>query len=343
MSRLFIPISFPQKQELFKDHKVLAADVGGTKTHLALCHIKKGVCEIEKDYKYASKDWDNFQDIILDFAQDTELPDRMCIAFAGPIQDGKAQAINLNWKLDSKALSRKLGIGKVSLINDLEANAYGLSALNEADVETIYGGRQRPRGNVAVISPGTGLGEAGLYWDGQGLYPFATEGGHCDFGPRSIMDMEILQYLQTKHDHVSWERVLSGPGIHTIYRFLRDVKKRETPFWVEKNINDGDPAAEISKGAKESCAICKETLEQFVRFLAIEAANLALKIKSTGGLFIGGGIIPKIWSEEYKAIFLEHFFPVGRLQSLIREIPIHIILNSKTALLGAAFYGVGHQ
>ncbi len=341
MQKLFIPIAFPQRERLFEDHRVLAADVGGTKTHLALCHIKNGVCEIEKDYKYASKEWDVFHDIILDFASEVTLPERLCIAFAGPIHQGKAQATNLNWKLDCKDLSKKLGIPRVSLINDLEANAFGLSALTKKDVETIYDGNERPVGNVAVISPGTGLGEAGLYWDGDALHPFATEGGHCDFGPRSPMDVEILQYLQSKHDHVSWERVLSGPGIHTIYRFLRDVKKRETPFWLEKNVNEGDPAAEISKGVKDNCGICLETLEQFVRFLAIEAANLALKIKSTGGLFIGGGIIPKIWNDELKNVFLEHFFPVGRLQSLIQEVPIHIILNSKTALLGAAFYGVG--
>jgi glucokinase len=341
MQKLFIPIAFPQRQRLFKEHYVLAADIGGTKTHLALCLVKNGKCIIEKDYKYASKEWDSFEDVVLDFSETTKLPDRMCVAFPGPVVDGKAQAANLHWKLDCKVMSKKLKIPNVSLINDLEANAYGISALNNEDVATIYNGKDKPVGNVAVISPGTGLGEAGLFWDGAHLHPFATEGGHCDFGPRSIMDTEILQYLQSKHDHVSWERVLSGPGIHTIYRFLRDVKKRETPFWLEKNISDGDPAAEISKGALDSCAICDETLEQFVRFLAIESANLALKLKSTGGLFIGGGIIPKIWNEGFKQVFLEHFFPVGRLQPLIQEIPIHIILNSKTALLGAAFYGVG--
>lgn len=341
MQKLFVPIAFPRKHRLFEEHHVLAADIGGTKTHLALCLVKNGKCIIEKDYKYASKEWDSFEDVVMDFSETAPLPDRLCVAFPGPVVEGKAQAANLHWKLDSKQMSKTLKIPAVSLINDLEANAYGLGALDNEDVETIYWGNEQPRGNVAVISPGTGLGEAGLFWDGQDLHPFATEGGHCDFGPRSIMDMEILQYLQSKHDHVSWERVLSGPGIHTIYRFLRDVKKRETPFWLEKNVNEGDPAAEISKGSLDNCAICNETLEQFVRFLAIESANLALKIKSTGGLFIGGGIIPKIWNDAFKEVFLEHFFPVGRLQSLIQEIPIHIILNSKTALLGAAFYGVG--
>ncbi len=341
MQKLFIPIGFPQKQRLFEEHYVLAADIGGTKTHLALCLVKEGRCIIEKDYKYASQDWNSFEAVVQDFAETTKLPDRMCVAFPGPVVEGKAQAANLHWNLDSKVMSKKLNIRNVSLINDLEANAYGLSALNKEDVSTIYWGNDKPTGNAAVISPGTGLGEAGMFFDGQDLHPFATEGGHCDFGPRSMMDMEILEYLQSKHDHVSWERVLSGPGIYTIYRFLRDVKKRETPVWLEKNIHDGDPAAAISKGAEDGCAICEETLELFVRFLAIEAANLALKIKSTGGLFIGGGIIPKIWNETYKEVFLEHFFPVGRLQSLIEEIPIHILLNSKTALLGAAFYGVG--
>ena len=341
MQQLFVPIAFPEKKRLFEENYVLAADIGGTKTHLALCLIKKGKCIIEKDYKYASKEWDSFEDVVLDFSETAKLPERLCIAFPGPVVDGKAQAANLHWKLDSKVMSKKLKIPSVSLINDLEANAFGLGALGKEDVETIYWGNDNPIGNVAVISPGTGLGEAGLYFDGKDLHPFATEGGHCDFGPRSIMDMEILQYLQSKHDHVSWERVLSGPGIYTIYRFLRDIQKRETPFWLEKNVNEGDPAAAISKGANENCAICKETLELFTRFLAIESANLALKIKSTGGLFVGGGIIPKIWNEDLKNVFLEHFFPVGRLQSLIQEIPIHIILNPKTALLGAAFYGVG--
>jgi glucokinase len=157
MQKLFIPIAFPQRQRLFKEHYVLAADIGGTKTHLALCLVKNGQCIIEKDYKYASKEWDSFEDVVLDFSETTKLPDRMCVAFPGPVVDGKAQAANLHWKLDCKVMSKKLKIPNVSLINDLEANAYGISALTDEDVATIYpgNGNGKSSGNVAVISPGT--------------------------------------------------------------------------------------------------------------------------------------------------------------------------------------------
>jgi len=194
-------------------------------------------------------------------------------------------------------------------------------------------------GNAAIIAPGTGLGEAGLFWDGSALHPFDTEGGHTDFVSRSELDDELFYVLQKKYGHVSWERVVSGMGIVTIYEFLRDVKKREEPDWLKEKINRGDVAGAIGQAAKESCPICVETIRLFVHYLAVEASNLALKMKCTGGLFIGGGIPPKVWNEPLQQHFLEHFFQVGRLRPLLEAMPIYLITNQQTALLGAAYFG----
>lgn len=334
-----IPIAFPKRESLKEGATLLAADVGGTKTALAWVEIRAGEISIIREAVYSSKQFSTLLHVIRAFMADATLPERLSIAFAGPVHEGKAHATNLGWDIDIRQISLETGIPQVFLINDLEAEAYGLAALKEEDLITIYAGDTSPKGNAAIIAPGTGLGEAGMYWDGSALHPFATEGGHTDFAPRNAFDWDMLQYLQQKYGHVSWERVLSGPGICNIYDFLRDVKHREEPAWLQENMKNQEPGAAIGSGALEGCPICVETLQVFARYLAVEASNLALKLNATGGVFIGGGIPPKIWNASLQAIFLEHYLQVGRLRPLMELVPVHIVLNTKAVLLGAAYYG----
>lgn len=349
-----LPIAFPKRPPLPEGAQLIAADAGGTKTHLALFELRDRTPVIVKEAVYPSRQFDSLAEIIRQFHGSAPLPARLSIAFAGPVQQGKAKATNLDWSVDAGQLSATLGIPEVFLINDLEAAAYGLAALKKEDLVTIYAGKtvsearsggdsqsppEFPGGNAAIIAPGTGLGEGGLFWDGNALHPFATEGGHSDFAPRNDLDCELFLYLQQQFGHVSWERVITGPGIYHIYRFLLDVKEWQEPAGMREKLKEHDPAAAISLAAKEGCPVCVETLRLFAKYLAVEASNLALKLKATGGIFIAGGVTPKIWSKAPQTVFLEHFFEVGRLRPLIEAVPVRLVVNEKLALLGAGWYG----
>ncbi|MGS0527123.1 glucokinase [Zobellia nedashkovskayae] len=220
----------------------------------------------------------------------------------------------------------------------MQANAYGLAALEEKDLDHLKYG-SKIEGNAVIISPGTGLGEAGLFWDGSAYHPFATEGGHCDFSPRNDFDLEVWKYFQQKYGHVSWERLLSGQGIHDTYQLIRNVSgEKETDAFKAKMAKEG-PAAVITSTALEgSDVVCRETLDSFVRFLAIETSQLALKFKATGGIYIGGGIMPKIIKGMNREVFTDNFMQSGRMNSLLQMVPVNVILNDNTALLGAAYY-----
>lgn len=272
------------------------------------------------------------------FLWDSDSPDRLCFGVAGPVQNGKVKTTNVAWQLDSRELSKRYNNKPVYLINDLEATAYGLALLEEKDIRTMYETEQKTDGNIALIAPGTGLGEAGLYWDGSHYHPFATEGGHCDFAPRTETDAELYFHLQKKFGYVSWERLVSGTGIVNIFEFLRDKKGRAIPPWLAEKMLTHDPAAVISEYAEE-VSVCSETIELFFRFLATEASNLALKLKAMGGVYIGGGIIPKIIRLLDSDHFLKWFRDTGRMKPLIKAISVKFILNERTALLGAAYYG----
>jgi glucokinase len=228
------------------------------------------------------------------------------------------------------------------LLNDLEANAHGIAELGPNDFVTLNAGQDDHSGNAAIISAGTGLGEAGIYFDGAQLHPFACEGGHSDFSPQDDLETDLVLYLrkrfvQSSHDHVSWERVLSGPGLHNIYDFLRDTGRgRETPE-LAAALKAGDPSAVISKaGLEGSCEICSQALNLFVMFYGAEAGNLALKIMSTRAVYIGGGIAPKIISKLKEPTFMKAFVAKGRMQSVMQMMPVHVIMNDQTALLGSA-------
>lgn len=334
------PIAFPNLERRLPDRlDVLAIDVGGTKTSLGQFRVEDGQISMLSQSSYPSQQYDSLRAIIRDFLKDKDAPQRISVGIAGPIIGEHASLTNLEWEIDRQELLREFDVPDVFLLNDLEANGYGIAALQEEDLARIYPGKPEIAGNAAIIAPGTGLGEAAFFWDGTHYHPFATEGGHTDFGPRNDQDLDLFRYLRRKFGHVSWERVVSGPGIFNIFTFLRVVEHREVPDELREAINAGDPPAVISEYAQKGYGICEETIHLFIKYLAQEAANLCLKTKAVGGLFIGGGIIPKILPELQEGVFLNHFFQAGRLRPLLESIPVTVILNSRTALLGAAYYG----
>jgi len=323
-----------------KEKIILAGDVGATKTNLALFQYKHGKLEVLSEENYRSAGYSNILSMADDFLRKQKKPDVICFGVAGPVLLGHAMLSNIHWQLDSDEIAAHFGIQATCLINDLEATAFGLAMLTESDVTTVMAPGENIAGNAAIIAPGTGLGEAGLYKDSNNIYhPFATEGGHCDFAPRNEFDFELYCFLRKEYEHVSWERLICGPGILNIYRFLRDVKKREEPGWLTEKFKNADPAAVISGHADQS-KICGEAMQTFVRYLAYESANLVLKFKATGGLFIGGGIIPQIVPLIKTKLFYDSFCSSGRLNYLLEKTPVKIILNPKAALLGAAYYAL---
>ncbi|MES2345829.1 MAG: glucokinase [Chlamydiota bacterium] len=310
---------------------ILAGDIGGTKTHLAL--FEKG--KILKEEKYASKEFAGLEEILFLFLKKSDSPKKACFGIAGPIRNGRCQATNLPWMINAKELEQKLKIDAIFLINDLEANAYGIKCLSSQEFYPLNEGSSDSLGNQVLISAGTGLGEAGLYWDGEKHHPFACEGGHADFSPQSELDMELLRYLRKKFGHVSCERILSGPGIYQLYRFLIDLRL-EAP---SEDFGEVDPAQVITERAlKKECKTCVRTLKWFTMLYGAEAGNLALKMFSVGGVYIGGGIAPKILPALKTGDFMKAFIDKGRFSTLLSQISVKVILNQNTALLGAERY-----
>ena len=318
---------------------VLAADIGGTKTNLALFKISDGSLELIKEKSFQTKQYDSFKDLFNDFHVHGDATiDAICLGVAGPVIEGVVQGTNFPWLIDRQEISKELKVKSVFVINDLEANAYGLATLQEEDFETLITGKNIV-GNAAILAPGTGLGEAGLFWDGKAYHPFATEGGHCSFSPHNKLDLELYHFMFQKYGDVSWERLLSGQGIIDIHEFLRQFRDIPMPSWFKEKLVTEDPAALITKTAmKKEDTVCSETLVVFFRYLAIEASQVALKMKATGGIYIGGGIVPKIIKGLDKPVFSNNFVQTGRMASLLEMMSVKVILNEKTPLFGAAMY-----
>ncbi len=318
--------------------EVLAADIGATKTNMAVLRWDENRFSPGKQATYPTKTFASIETMIREFLGNDRMPAKVCLAVAGPVKQNKVNLTNVHWQIDGQQLSdhyRK----PVLLINDLEATAYGLAVLEGRDVHLVHEG-EKDEGNVAIIAPGTGLGEAGLYFTDGSYYPFATEGGHCSFAPRTDTDMELGRFIQKSFGHVSWERVVSGPGICTLYDFLRYEKEREEPAWIREKMLLHDKATVITSNAGE-CALCKEALDLFLRYLAEESANLVLKLKATGGLFIAGGIVPHLLPFLHEGDFLKWFSNCGRMKSFLQAVPVQVVLNTKAPLLGAACFGIG--
>lgn len=319
---------------------ILAGDIGGTSARLALFARTDGGVRLHCDVTYPSRDYPGLAEIAQAFlgAYPTAL-DAVCFGIAGPVQHGRVKTPNLPWTIEAHALANALGIARVELINDLEANAWGIDALGATDVVMLQAGSADPRGNAAVIAAGTGLGQAGLYWDGRIHRPFASEGGHVEFAPRTALEAELLAHLLGKWDHVSVERVLSGPGLVTIYEFLKATGRERGVVAVAERMQQDDPAKVIAEAAESGeCPLCRAALELFVAVYGAVAGNLALTLLATGGVWIGGGIAPKILSALATPRFIAAFRAKGRMRALMESIPVRVILNPKTALLGAGRY-----
>ena len=316
---------------------ILAGDIGGTSTRLAVFDVRDGrlTCLVEE--VFPSQKIDGLEETASRFvSSQPNAITHATIGIAGTIRNDRVETKNLPWTVEGKSLARVLKLPCVTLLNDREANAHGIATLESSDFATLNEGRSAS-GNAAIISAGTGLGEAGLYWDGRKLCPFATEGGHADFSPRDDREMDLLRYLATKFGRVSYERVLSGPGVFTIYQFLRDTNRCKQNERGESAINGGHPSAEISKAALAGgCEICTTSMDMFISLYGAEAANLALKIMAVSGIYLGGGIAPKNLPKFREPTFMKSFTNKGRLRSLLEAIPVRVILNDKTALRGAA-------
>ncbi|HET8608586.1 MAG TPA: glucokinase [Burkholderiales bacterium] len=319
---------------------ILAGDIGGTSTRLALFNVDGGRVAMVNRQTYPSADYDSLAAVVRRFSEEHGHDvDHAAFGVAGPVRDGQAKATNLPWLVDSTRLVDELGVKAVGLINDLEANAYGVAALDADDFTVLNAGEHDASGNAAIIAAGTGLGEAGLYWDGKRHHPFASEGGHADFAPRNELEIELLHYLLRRHDRVSYERVLSGPGLHAIYEFLRDSGQGTESQRIADAMREDDPAAVISNAALAGeCRLCADALDMFVAFYGAAAGNLALKMMARGGMYLGGGIAPKIIEKLKQPVFMETFISKGRMEELLRDIPVHVIMNDQTALIGAARY-----
>jgi glucokinase len=317
---------------------ILAGDIGGTNTRLALFHfegkpLKLVVMEIFPSTKYESLDA-----IVQSFVElHKPSVEYACFGVAGPVKHGRSETSNLSWVVDAHQLASQLGLERVELINDLEASAYGIPLLESKDLVILNEGESDPIGTAALIAAGTGLGEAGLHWEGDHYQPLPSEGGHADFAPRNVLETELFLYLLNQYGHVSFERVLSGPGLHNIYRFLREKGRVEEPDWITDQMRYEDPSAVITRVALDgSCELCVRALDMFVSIYGAEAGNLALKLKATGGVFVGGGIAPKIIQKLKDSTFMKAFVEKGRMKFLLEAIPVRVILNDKLGLLGAA-------
>ena len=321
---------------------ILAGDIGGTNTRLALFTGQGERPEPVMEGTFASREHPDLITVVKKFLSSRDVPiDVACFAVAGPVQQGRSRATNLPWLVDAQRLERELRIKTVHLLNDLEANAFGIALLPAEDLVVLNQGALDASGNAAVIAAGTGLGEAGLYWDGRQHHPFACEGGHSSFAPTDHLQLELLSYLMREFSHVSWERVVSGPGLLSIYQFLRETGRGEEPAWLAAELRRDDPAAVISQAALAGTnALCEQALDLFVALYGAEAGNVALKIMATGGVYVGGGIAPKIIKKLMEPRFMEAFVAKGRLQPLVQDIPVRVIMNDKTALLGAARFAM---
>jgi glucokinase len=319
---------------------ILSGDIGGTKTHLAVYTTKGDDLVPVFERTYRSRDFSGLPAVLQ--AMIEERPMEVTAAtfgIAGPIVEHRSKLTNLGWDVDGKEVADCLRLKHVGLLNDLEAMAYGTLRLHENERVVLQQGKRQERRTIAVIAAGTGLGEAGLLWDGRRYLSIPTEGGHTDFAPRNELEIELLRFLLGRHKRVSYERVVCGPGLKNTYDFFRHRSGVPEPAWLAAEFAAGDPAAVISRaGSSGQDAVCKDTLDLFVSIYGAEAGNLALKMCSTGGVFVGGGIAPKLLPLIQRGSFMHSFVFKGRYQPLLEQMPVEVVMNEKAALVGAAHY-----
>ena len=323
---------------------ILAGDIGGTKTNLALLELQGDTLAIKVQHQFASREFSSLTDVIIAFEAMTSIQniDSACFGIAGPVIEGRCRTTNLPWDITTSALQEYLGTPKIRLMNDLESTAYGMLYLPEDEFVHLNPTGRSVDGNCAIIAAGTGLGEAMLYHDGTQYHPIGSEGGHSDFAPLTPQQDELLKWMRNRYPgHVSFERILSGPGIYTLYEFLAESGFASEPISM-LNIPEGkDRSAMVSECAlKEHNPLCMEALRLFVEIYGAEAGNLALKTMSLGGVYIGGGIAPKILPVLTNNHFMNGFLSKGRFNEMLQGMQVKVALNPETALLGAAHFAV---
>jgi glucokinase len=319
---------------------ILAGDIGGTKTVLALYRYQEGRLNPLTKKKFASKEYADFSDIVNAFLKEAESSeaDAACFGIAGPVIGGRCKTTNLPWEIEASRLKQQLSTENLRLLNDLEATAYGMLYLSPSEFVDLNPQANAQEGNRAIIAAGTGLGEAMLFFDGTQYHPVGSEGGHCDFAPADDQQSALLAWLRRRYpDHVSYERVLSGPGLYTLYEFLRDSGAAPEPAFMKTLAQGEDRSAMISEGAlQKNDPLCRKTLNLFASIYGAEAGNLALTTMATGGVYIGGGIAPKILPSLESGVFMKAFLAKGRFRSLLSSMPVKVARNPETALVGAA-------
>ncbi|UCC71437.1 MAG: glucokinase [Gemmatimonadota bacterium] len=323
--------------------KVLAGDIGGTNARLAVYDVELTRYKMLVADTFPSREYPSLDEIVAGFMKGHGIDcQRACFGVPGPVKDGAAQTTNLPWLVETSKLAGAAQVEVIAVINDLKAQAYGIAALAPEDFEVLNPGSETASGNAALIAAGTGLGQAGLYWDGQAYHPFATEGGHTNFGPSGELQIALLDFLARRFGRVSWERIVSGPGLANLFEFLLEYRSAAKPSWFDEEVGErGDPAPVITKAALDGrCEICVEALDIFVGAYGAEAGNLALKMLATGGVFVGGGIAPKIVDRLREPMFIEAFLDKGRMRPLLEATPVRLIMSQSTALLGAARFAV---
>lgn len=317
---------------------ILAGDIGATKTNLALFggSPREPAC-LET---YPSDGHDGLESMLAVFLETHPAEvERAAFGIAGPVRDGRVEMVNLAWPVEARSVAATLGLERVGLVNDLEANAWGIRVLGPDDVVVLNEGDPDASGNQAVIAAGTGLGEAGLYWDGEQHHVFPSEGGHADFAPRNELQVELFRHLAGRLRHVSYERVCSGMGLANIYDFLSSRRTTPEPEWLREELAAGDPGAAIGAAALEDRdPVCVEALDLMLAIYGAEAGNLALKLLATGGVWVGGGIAPRVLPKLEQGPFVREFVGKGRFRRLLEATPVRVILNDRTALFGAAVY-----
>jgi glucokinase len=323
---------------------ILAGDIGGTKTNLALYELNGGKLKLILEKQFKSNNYSNLIDVLEEFKTSFSMIDikAACFGIAGPVINDNCIATNLPWSVSKIELQKYLNIEKISLINDLEATAYGMLYLEDDQFVNINPNGKQNKGNHAVIAAGTGLGEAQLYFDKNQYHPIGCEGGHTDFAPLDEQQDNLLKWLRTRYnEHVSYERILSGPGIYTLYQFLKENNFAKESLKMKNIPKDTDKSAFITQCALEdNDPLSLETLNLFVKIYGAEAGNLALKSMSLGGVYIGGGIAPKILPILQNGYFMDNFIAKGRFKGMLQNMEVKVSLNQKTALLGAAYFSV---
>lgn len=341
-SRIY-ELYLPNLGNLTETFSIISADVRENYSILVHYIFRDGELRKENSEVFRTPNFSSFSEIAQQFIRNNNLSeiDRLAVAVPGPVLNGKSSPLRLPWSMDAEEIGKNLNVKQVVIINDIEASAYGLAQIKEEQLISIYKTDDKISGNVALLAPGNGLGEAGLFFDGQFLRPFATEGGHSEFSPRTNTEVEFYQFLNNIYGIVSWENVLSKTGIFNIYRFLRDVKRHPEPEWLSERLSSGDFTTEICKAALEdNVMICKITLDTYIEFLAREANSLVLKLKATGGLLIGGDIPMTIRNYMDYSNFYKKFRISDKMEALLENIPIYLLNDESTILKGSAYYAV---